>query len=81
MREFISFIGFFLSLAIFARVIMTWFPVGRNNPIVMFIYTVTEPILAPIRRFVPRFGMFDFSPFIALVLINVIETILLRALS
>ena len=81
MSEFIQFIGFFLSVAIFARVIMTWFPVGGNNPIVMFIYTVTEPILAPIRRFVPRLGMFDLSPIIALVLINFIETILVRALS
>ena len=30
-----------------------------------FIYEITEPILAPLRRIIPRFGIFDFSPMVA----------------
>ena len=81
MIELINFIGTFLYIAIFARIIMTWFPVGGNNPIVIFIYSVTEPILAPIRRYVPRLGMFDFSPMIALVLVAFIQRFLIGVLS
>ena len=82
MRELIDLIGTFFYIAIFARVILTWFPqVSATNPLVQFIYTVTEPILRPIRRFMPRTGMFDFSPMIALFLIIIIQRILLAALS
>ncbi|MFC1935170.1 YggT family protein [Chloroflexota bacterium] len=80
LSELIEFIGMFFYLAIFARVILSWFHTGAGNPIVQFIFAVTEPILAPIRRFVPRFGMLDLSPMIALILIVIIQNILLRAL-
>ena len=72
----IELLGTFLSIAIFARVILTWFPGQANNPIVVLINAITEPILAPIRRYVPRVGTFDLTPMIALILIFVIETIL-----
>ena len=80
MVQIIQTLGTFLSIAIFARVILTWFPTQANNPIVVFIYAITEPILAPIRRFVPRFGMLDLTPMIALILILFIETLLLSVL-
>ena len=66
----------FLSIAIFARVILSWFPHRANNPIITFIYAATEPILAPIRRYMPRFGMLDLSPMIALVLIFLVRELL-----
>ena len=80
MSELIDLIGTFLYIAIFARVILTWFPqVSATNLLVQVIYTVTEPILRPIRRFMPRTGMFDFSPMIALLLLIIIHRILLSA--
>lgn len=67
-------------LAIFARVLVSWIaPVGRggsNNPIVNVIYQVTEPILAPLRQIIPRLGLFDFTPMIAMIIITVIISIL-----
>ena len=40
-----------LIIAIFARVILTWFPTAsRYNPLVALIYQITEPILAPLRK-------------------------------
>ena len=57
---------------ILARVLMNWVPMftGRPldpyNPIVNFLLTITEPILAPVRRFT-TFGMMDFSPIVVLL--------------
>lgn len=67
-----------LYLAIFARVILTWIiPQGTTtNPFVNFIHLVTEPILAPLRRIIPRVGFFDFSPMVALIIIAVVQTAL-----
>jgi len=44
------------------------------------VWNVTEPVLAPIRRLMPIAGGMDFSPFIALLLIQIITSILLRVL-
>jgi len=72
----------FLILRIFefillARVLLSWFPnVDRNNPIVQLLYEITEPVLRPIRDMLPPNGMFDLSPLIAFLIIQVIATIL-----
>ena len=64
------------TILIFARVILTFIiPLsgGRPHPIVVSISTlvnqVTEPILGPIRRNLPSFGGFDFSPMAVLIVI------------
>ncbi|MDD5093029.1 MAG: YggT family protein [Dehalococcoidia bacterium] len=53
-----------LSIAIFARAILSWFPVNPGNQLVAFLYQITEPILATMRRIIPRLGMFDLTPMI-----------------
>ena len=69
----------FLYLIILGRVILSWFPnVSYNNPIVQFVYAVTEPILSPIRRVLPNTGMFDFTPMVAIIVIVIIQNILLQ---
>lgn len=80
MIEIVNVVGTFLYVAVFARIIISWFPMPANNPIVVLIYTVTEPILAPIRRYVPKFGAFDFTPMIAMLLILFIQSVLIRVL-
>jgi YggT family protein len=62
-----------LWLAILVRVILSWFPVDPSNPIIRIVWEVTEPILAPIRRVIPRIGMFDLSPLAAFLLINFLQ--------
>lgn len=65
-----------LDYLILARVFLSWIPIGRDNPIIRFIYALTEPILAPIRNMLQKSplggpGMiFDFSPIIAFFLIR-----------
>ncbi|MEA2021764.1 MAG: YggT family protein, partial [Candidatus Caldatribacteriota bacterium] len=59
------------SYLIIARIFLSWIPVDHNNPIVQFIYKVTEPILAPFRIILNLGGMgFDLSPIIVFFLLN-----------
>ena len=43
-----------------------------RNPVVVFLHDITEPILSPIRQFLPRLGMLDLSPLLAIILLNLI---------
>ena len=59
---------------IIARAILSWVNPDPYNPIVRFIYNITEPVLSQIRRRVPLlFGGFDFSPIIILIAIAFIN--------
>ncbi len=62
---------FFLRLytwIIIAQAIISWVRPDPYNPIVRFLYAVTEPVLRPIRRHLPvTWGGFDFSPLIVLI--------------
>ena len=65
------------KLALLARIILSWFPnVDRSNPIIQFLYDVTEPVLRPVRDMLPPSGMFDFSPLVVFLIIQVLTTIL-----
>jgi len=61
-----------LSMAIIIRAILSWFPVGPRNPLVVILFRVTEPVLAPLRRIVPRIEMLDITPVIAIMLLQLI---------
>ncbi|PZC49978.1 MAG: YggT family protein [Chloroflexi bacterium] len=70
---------FFIVLA---RVLMSWLPMITNkpldysNPIVKFLTDITEPVLAPMRRFL-IIGMIDLSPMVLLIGLSIIQGILL----
>ena len=75
----------FASLAILARVILSWLPmagmrVDPYHPLIRFLYQITDPILNPIRRF-STFGMIDFSPIVALILLEIVQQILVVAIT
>ncbi len=72
---FIRFLIDVLTIAIFARVIISWFPVNPGNRLVDVLYQVTEPILAPLRRIIPRVGMIDLTPMIAIILLRVVAAL------
>ena len=58
--------------AIFIRIILSWIGMDPENPVVVFLHEITEPILAPIRQFMPRMGMLDLSPMVAIFLLYLI---------
>jgi YggT family protein len=69
-----------LTAAIFIRVLLSWFPIDPRNPLVTLLYEITEPILEPLRRVIPRMGMFDLSPLVALLLIQLLGNLAVNAL-
>ncbi|MDQ6859100.1 MAG: YggT family protein [Chloroflexota bacterium] len=77
---FINVLFLALTLVIFGRVILSWVPARLPWGLGDFIFSVTEPILAPIRRLLPAAAGMDLSPLVALVLLQLIERLLLRIL-
>ena len=73
---------YFLEMLIFVRIILSWLPIGYNNPIVRFLYTMTEPVLGPVRDMLSKsplgggYGL-DFSPIFALILMRLVQTLLI----
>ncbi len=65
-----------LAITIFVRAILSWFTLSRYNPLIILIDDVVRPILSPLRRIVPRLGMFDITPLIAIALLYIIPVIL-----
>jgi YggT family protein len=65
-----------LAFAILVRAILSWFPISPANPIVTLLDAVTDPILRPIRRLMPRTGMIDFTSMIAMLALFAIARIL-----
>lgn len=70
-----------LIFAIFARSILTWFPIDRGGPVFQALDAITEPILQPLRRVVPLIGMLDITPMVAILLLYVLSTALGQSLS
>lgn len=67
-----------LALALFVRVIGSWFGIGRYTPWMRPVYTMTDWLVLPIQRRLPATGMIDFSPMVAWLVVIVARTLLLR---
>jgi len=80
LRTFISMLFQILSLAIFIRVLLSWIDPMGNMRITQVMRDLTEPILAPIRSLLPNMMMIDFSPFIAMLLLQMLGRLLLGAI-
>jgi YggT family protein len=75
MANFINLLALLLTLLIIVYILSTWiFP--PYNEFRRAIASIVEPMLAPIRRFIPPVGMFDFSALIFLILVQVLASIL-----
>lgn len=76
MLQFIKVIYFL----IISRAIMSWFIKDLSNPIARFLYEITEPMLAPIRRLLHVLGlggtMLDFSPLVLFLLLNFLSRLI-----
>jgi YggT family protein len=65
---------------IIVRALLSWVNPDRYNPIVQFLYRVTEPVLRPIRRRLPMQMGLDFSPLIVILAIKVLQWFLVDSL-
>lgn len=78
---FIQVLGRVFSLAILVRVLLSWIPMDPSNPIIRFIYDITEPVLAPLRRVIPPVGGMDLSPIVAMFVIEIVQRALLTLIA
>ena len=73
------------SVIILARVVLSWFmmnpasQVGLAGSIYQFLLQITEPFLAPLRRVLPRMGMMDLSPMVAIISLWILRAVLASA--
>lgn len=69
-----------LTWLIIIRCILTFVRHDPYQPIIRFIYEVTEPIMAPFRRMIPAAGGMDFSPIVVLLAITLVQRIVIQLL-
>lgn len=73
MGTLVSFIFTVLMTSILIRVIGSWFGIGPYNRWMRPVYALTNWLIDPIRRILPPFGMIDFSPMVAWLVLYVVR--------
>jgi uncharacterized protein YggT (Ycf19 family) len=76
----IRLLGVLYVAAIFLRFFLPYFGVGYMSKFFRFLFVITEPVLKPIRRFFVL-GMFDFSPIVAMIVIQFLTGVIANAVS
>lgn len=65
-----------LIVLLFARMIISFTTLDYYHPVRRWVYNLTEPLLAPVRRLMPQTGGVDFSPMVVLILAWVLRRLL-----
>jgi len=66
-----------LWLVVVGRVLLSWVNPTFSGPVGRFLFETTEPLLAPIRRFMPATGAVDWSPLVLMLLLGVVVQLVL----
>lgn len=77
---FIQVFSELLVIAIFIRVILSWIRPQNAGRFIQFINDITEPILGPFRKIIPRIGMMDISPIVAYLVIIFVSSLIINLL-
>jgi YggT family protein len=80
LRVALYFAGQILGLALIVRVIGSWFGAGRFRPWMRPFYLATDWIVEPLRRIIPPLGIFDISPLVAWVLVQLVVSLVTRVI-
>lgn len=64
------------SLVVLVAVILSWIQLDRRNPLAAIVYSLTEPVLAPIRNWLPPMGGLDLSPMVLLIALQLLKGLL-----
>ena len=70
--SFLELLFSLLTLTIFLRSLLSWVLPGQTNMLTTLLYHITEPMLAPLRRIIPRIGALDLSPLAAIIVLWVL---------
>ena len=69
-----------LKLALFARVISSWFQLSPYSPWIRWAFVLTEWMLRPLRQVIPSLGMVDLTPLVAYFGLTLLQGLLLRGI-
>lgn len=81
MKEVICAVLNVYLLVLFARAILSWFPVRPGTGLSSFLHVLmqlTEPVLAPVRRVIPPAGMFDLSFIVVFIGLEIVISAVLK---
>ncbi len=67
--------------AIIIQAILSWVSPGAYNPVSSVLFSITEPVLRPIRRLLPPVHGFDLSPLVAIIGLVVLQKLTLPILA
>ena len=73
----VNYLSFALSILLIAYVVLSYF-MDPYHPVRATVNRIVDPLLNPIRRILPRTGMIDFSPLVAIIIVQVLEFVLTR---
>jgi YggT family protein len=76
-RVIVSWIISLLSLALFVRVLSSWFPISPYSRWIRWSYVLTDWMIRPLQRVVPRIGVFDITPIVAYLLLILLRGVIL----
>ena len=75
-------------ILIFARILLSWVETSGRIPynvylraVIGFIHDTVDPYLNIFRRIIPSFGMFDFSPILAIIVLLIVQGIVVGLIS
>ena len=77
LRVFFQVLVTVLWLMVIGRVLLSWINPRFEGPVARFLYDTTEPLLAPIRRLLPRTGMFDLAPLVLVLALGLLLRVVL----
>jgi len=77
--QLINILSQFIILVVIVKIILSYF-MDPYHPLRRTLDGLVEPMLEPIRRVVPLIGMFDFSPLILIILVQILSSVLIRFL-
>lgn len=81
MAQLVEFLLVAYMWIVIGRAVISWVNADPSNPIVRFLYEVTEPVLRRIRRLLPMsMGNIDFSPMILILAIMFLQNFLVPTL-
>lgn len=69
-----------LTLIIIADIVLSYF-LDPFHPVRRFLDSIVQPLLAPIRRVMPPTGPLDFSPWVLLILIEMVGRLIIEVVS
>ena len=82
LARILNFVVSAYTIIIVFRVILSWIQIPSLYPVAVIVYKLTEPLLKPIRKYVPpqKMGGLDVSPMILLIILMFINSFVIRSL-